>query len=111
MEKDDAGAAQEFIAEAMRLRIQAQRQYAEKALDRLNEIAMKQDAGPVQVSALRELLEQGLGRPIAAAPPPAKQDEDPLAAIEALGVRLREKLARIAQPGGADKADAGSDEC
>jgi hypothetical protein len=103
------GAAQEFIVEAMRLRCSAQRLYAEKALERLNEIAMKPDPGPVQVSALRVLFEQVLGRPMPVVALPAKQDEDPLAAIAALGARLREKLDRISNPGGSEKTDAASD--
>jgi hypothetical protein len=99
-----SGAAQEFIAESMRLRRRAQRLYAEKALERLYEIAMRDDPGPVQVSALRELLEQGLGRSMPPLALPAKQDEDPLAAIAALGARLREKLDRIAESGKTDGA-------
>ena len=114
MEKDDAidvgpGAAQEFVAEAMRLRCSAQKQYAQIALDRLYEIAMNDDSGSVQVSALRELLDQLLGRPMPPVAPPAKQDEDALAVIAALGAQYRQKLDRIALSGGSEKSDERSD--
>lgn len=115
METDDpidsgqGGAAQEFLAQAMRLRSNAQRQYAEKALERLYDIAMKDDPGAVQVSALRELLEQLLGRPMPPVTPPAKQDENTLAAIAALGAEYREKLDRITNSSGPEGPDEPSD--
>jgi hypothetical protein len=92
--------AQDFIAEAMRLRCRAQILYAEKLLERLYEIAMKDERGAVQVSASRELLEQVLGRAMPAADVPARQDEDSRAAIAAIGARLREKLDRVTESGG-----------
>ena len=109
MDKHESDAAQRFAADAVRLRFEAQKQYAQQALERLYEIAMRDDPGAVQVSALREFLEQVLGRPMAAAVPAVKEDEDVFAAISAFGARLREKLDRIAQSGGTEASDGTSE--
>ncbi len=95
-----AGAAaarlvEEFLIEALRLRLEMQRKAA-AVLERLYDIAMDDNKGAVQVSAAREFLEQTLGRTMAALAIPAKLEDGSLAAHEAAGIRLREKLDRMA---------------
>jgi hypothetical protein len=91
-----SGVAAEFIAGALILRKQAQDEYAKNVLKKLNEIAMNDNAGAVQLSAMRELLEQMLGRPMSPMTVAAQQNEDS-ATLAAKGAELRKKLDRIAQ--------------
>jgi hypothetical protein len=91
-----SGVAAEFIAGALTLRKQAQDEYAKNVLKKLSEIAMDDNAGTVQVSAMRELLEQMLGRPMPPMTVAAQQNED-IATLAAKGAELRKKLDRIAQ--------------
>jgi hypothetical protein len=85
------GAEGDFAAEALRLRMKAQRQYAEMALTTLSQIAQGGEASAVQVGAIRELLEQVLGRPMPPLALPASQGEEMGVHIKSLG----EKLDRI----------------
>lgn len=95
---DGAAAADStFAAEALRIRTEAQREYAAPVLARLREIGMGQIEGAtaVQVSALREYLEQTLGRPYAPAALPVDQQEEGRAIIERSGAEFRAKLDRM----------------
>lgn len=90
----DGTGAEDFAAESLRIRTEAQRQYAWAALAKLNAIAMD-GSGPAQVSALRELLDQTLGRPYAPAALPGNHSQDFHAVIERSGEELRAKLDRM----------------
>lgn len=97
----------EFDAESLRIRMAAQKLYAEAALKKLDEIAMC-GTGAVQVSALREMLDQTLGRPYAPQAIAAGTNEEFLAIIDRRGEELRAKLDRmsnLAAPGPAEPAD------
>lgn len=85
-----------FAAESLRIRSEAQKEHAREALEKLKEVAMC-GTGAVQVSALRELLDQTLGRPYAPAALPVNQHEEFLGIIEQRGEELRAKLDRIAE--------------
>ena len=91
------GAAAEFAAQALRLRLLAQRKYAARMLVRLKQLAMDDKSGAVQVSAIRELLEQVLGRPMPAAAAGPTPDQDVWAEVAARGAKLEAKLDRIAR--------------
>src|SRR5947209_18378304 len=104
-----AAMANDFARQALSLRLGAQLNYAQKALDRLFDIAMGGKGSAVQVSALREMLDQVVGRPVSPVVPVPDQKEDALAAVAALGAQLREKLDRIADTSGIETADAGTE--
>ncbi len=91
-----SGLAVGFTEDSLKLRLEFQRKCAAALLERLCEIAMNEQRGAIQVSAIRELLDQILGRPMPPAAIPAKLEEDTLAALEAMGAGLREKLDRMA---------------
>ena len=93
----DSGLAEEFATEALRLRLQFQRKYAGAVLERQCAIAMGEHEGDaVQLRAIADFQEQTLGRPMAPFAIPAKPEEHTVAALEAVGARLREKLDRMA---------------
>lgn len=100
---DDGTIPANFAAGSQRIRTWAQKKFAWDAMDKLAEIAMGtlETANAVQVSALRELLDQTLGRPYA--PAIAADPNDHITAlIEQRGRELRAKLERM-RPAALDK--------
>ena len=89
-----AAADSAFAAKTLRIRTEAQKALASRALERLTAIAMGEPGSTaVQVSALRELLDQTLGRPYAPALP--NQPQDTHAIIEGSGAEFRAQLDRM----------------
>lgn len=86
-----------FAAGSQRVRTWAQKKFARPAMKKLTEIAMGtlEKATAVQVSALRELLDQTLGRPYAPAAIAAGPHDEVAALIEQRGKELRARLERM----------------
>jgi hypothetical protein len=76
----------------------AQKEFARPAMEKLTEIAMGtlEKANAVQVSALRELLDQALGRPYAPVAIEVNPHDEVTALIEQRGRELRARLDRMA---------------
>ncbi len=94
---DDGKTPPAFAAGSQRIRTSAQNKFARLAMDKLAEIAMgtQEKANPVQVSALRELLDQTLGRPYAPVAVAASPHDQATALIEQRGRELRARLERM----------------
>lgn len=91
---DDGKIPAAFAAGSQRIRTWAQEKFAGPAMEKLNEIAMGMLAKPnaVQVSALRELLDQTLGRPYAPVAIAANPHDKVTALIEQRGQELFARL-------------------
>lgn len=76
-----------FHQRAMRLRLWAQEQFAEKAVENLMDVALK---GAVTASI--SMVNHTIGTPLALPPVAANKREDSVAAIERRGAQLRAKL-------------------
>lgn len=76
-----------FQVRAMRLRLWAQEQFAEKAVQNLMDVALK---GAINASI--SMVNHTIGTPLALPPVAANKREDSVAAIERRGAQLRAKL-------------------
>ena len=94
---DDGKIPPGFAAESQRIRTWAQKEFARPAMEKLAQIAMGtlEKANAVQVSALRELLDQTLGRPYAPAAIAAEPHDEVAALIEQRGAEFRARLERM----------------
>lgn len=93
---DDGKIPPVFAAGSQRIRTWAQKKFAWQAMEKLNAIAMgtPERANAVQVSALRELLDQTLGRPYAPVSIAANPHDEAVALIEQRGREFRARLER-----------------
>jgi hypothetical protein len=95
--ENDSPASGAFAAGALALRMLAQQRYGARLLEKLNQIAMDDKSVAVQVSAIRAMFDQVLGRPMSGITAAPQQDEDMFAGVATRSAELKQKLDRIAQ--------------
>ena len=90
-------AAREFANGSIEIRRDAQKDHARDALEALRQLAISATPDSAKISALREYLEQVLGKP--ESPPAGSAGEDAHSGYAAYSGMVREKLLRIAHSG------------